>query len=69
MQHGSFSNHKYRNLARFFIGCAPNGTILTVESPYECDADDEILQTSLDKDVNAWLDDGDIVVVDCGFWE
>ena len=69
LQHGSFSNHKYRNLAKFFIGCAPNGTILTVEGPYECDADDEILQTSLDKDVNAWLDDGDIVVVDRGFQE
>ena len=66
-QHLSFSSHKYRNLCKFFIGCAPDGTILTVDGPYFCDADDEILQTSLDDGVNAWLSMGDIVVVDCGF--
>lgn len=55
IQHETFSNHKYRNLVKFFIGCAPNGTILTAEGPYFADSDDEILQTSLNDGVNAWL--------------
>ena len=68
-QHESFSTHKYRNLCKFFIGCAPDGTILTVDGPYFCDSNDEILQTSLDGGVNAWFSPGDVIVVNRGFRE
>lgn len=69
LQHNTFSNHKYRNLVKFFIGCAPDGYILTAEGPYYCDEDDTIFQTSLNIDVKNWLESKDVVVVDRGFRE
>lgn len=66
-QHQSFSDHKYRNLLKFFIGCAADGTIVFVLGPFWCEDDDKVFQKALAEGLEEWLEYGDVVYLDRGF--
>jgi hypothetical protein len=71
LQRLTYSGHKYRNLLKVMIVCAPNGYILEAGGPYfanggnnDSNIIDHMLETS---DLELFLDEGDYWVLDRGF--